>query len=152
MATSYLPTPPATIEILLWLNSECDYKDAEDFRERAESYCLYLLRQFSDTTQLSTEELNEATDAWVQPIVEQNSRSPIRADLVIGLVPLCFSGKWILTNVGPALWSQNMPKGPSGRALLFAYLVWRYELKAHELSLQGLTDAVENVRLNDYPA
>ncbi|KAI3342281.1 hypothetical protein F4824DRAFT_495221 [Ustulina deusta] len=148
MATSFLPSPPSTIEVLLWLNNECDPAEAEIFTEGAEAYCLYLLNQFSDTTRPSTEDFHRVTDAWLETIVERNSRSPVRAEFVFGMATLCFSGNWIVTHLGPTLWSPALPRGLPGRALLFAYLVRRYELKAHELSLQGLTDGIGSVRLD----
>ncbi|KAI0967398.1 hypothetical protein F4678DRAFT_446553 [Xylaria arbuscula] len=135
MATSYLPNIPTTLEVVRWLNTECPPADAEILRDEAESYSLWLRDQFSSIEKPSTLELHRVTDAWMQSIIERNSCSPIKVGCVLGMAILSFNSSWITTHLGPTFWSLNIPRGPPGKAILFAYLVWRYELKVASLSV-----------------
>ncbi|KAI1308503.1 hypothetical protein F5Y03DRAFT_349988 [Xylaria venustula] len=129
MATSYLPNIPTTLEIVTWLNTECPPADAEILRDAAESYSLWLRDQFTSTTKPSALELHRVTDAWMQDLVERDAQEPIKVKCILGMAILSFNSSWITTHLGPTFWSLNIPHGPPGRALLFAYLIWRYELR-----------------------
>ncbi|TGJ84683.1 hypothetical protein E0Z10_g4050 [Xylaria hypoxylon] len=153
MAFRTSSTPPSVDEIKWWLNSICTSTNAEIFINGAESYCLYLVNQFTNTSTPSLEEFNAASDSWVQTVAEQNLESPDRIGFVLGMCTLCFTDTWILTRLGPTLWALGVQTNSStGMSMLYAYLVWRYERKANELQqmqeMQGLSDSIENVQLS----
>ena len=67
---------------------------------------------------------------------------------------MCLGELWVCSNMGNTLWEALLsdpgnPRFVPNGGLLYAYLVWRYELKTKELSsLAELTEFIGNVSLD----
>ncbi|KAI0537181.1 hypothetical protein GGR58DRAFT_527600 [Xylaria digitata] len=149
------PPTPSTLhsldEIQSWLNTTCVSTNVDHFIIGAQSYCLYLVKQFTDTSKPGVQELNDVTDRWVQTIAEQDLKWPLRVEFVLSMCTLCFNDTWVLTYLGPTLRSLGVETSSgTGSSLLFAYLVWRYNIKAKELwQIHCLSDSIQNVQLDN---
>ncbi|GAW18544.1 hypothetical protein ANO14919_080200 [Xylariales sp. No.14919] len=150
-APSSIPsTPPSLEEIQSWLDTTCMLTAAESFIGGAESYCVYLVNRFTDTSTPSLEEFNAVSDSWVQNIAEQELIRPMRVEFILGMCTACFNDAWVSTRLGRTLRSLGVetPSG-TGKSLLFAYLAWRYERRIDELlQIEGLSETIENVQLD----
>ncbi|KAK5628900.1 hypothetical protein RRF57_004615 [Xylaria bambusicola] len=149
-------TPPSEEEISCWLYSECDPTLAEMFQDWVALFDLCLRESFTRAYVFwpMPEELHTVTDTWVQALLTQNSRSPTRVEYILGLAFLPLNQSQISERMKIVMRHMNIPRAaPGSDDIMYAYLVWRYELMAQQLSsLGGLTDRIENVRLDVSPS
>ncbi|KAF2963484.1 hypothetical protein GQX73_g10088 [Xylaria multiplex] len=149
------PPTPSTLrsldEIQSWLNTTCESTNVDHFIEGAQAYCVYLVKQFTETKNPSMEEFIYVTDSWVQTIAERDIKWPLRVEFILSMCAMCFDDTWIMRYMGPTLQSLGgETSSGTGRSLLFAYLVWRYNTKAKELwEFNSLSETIENLDVKD---
>ncbi|KAI0528308.1 hypothetical protein F5B22DRAFT_30804 [Xylaria bambusicola] len=158
MPSSDILTPPSEEEIISWLYSECEPTLAEMFQDWVALFDICLRERFTRAYAFwpMPEELHVVTDTWVQALIAQNSRSPTRVEYILGLAFRSLNRSNVSERMKIVMRHMDIPRAAAGSDnvvlddIMFPYLVWRYELMAEQLSsLGGLTDRIENVRLDD---